>query len=119
MNLRPEASGSAETAMNRPLRILLVEDNTGDAELTQDMLEMEGIACDVIRVETESAFLLALRQGGFDLILADYALPCFDGLSALRIARLQQPDLPFIFVSGTIGEEVAIEALKIAQRITS
>src|SRR6201997_3054296 len=99
--------------MNRPLHILHVEDNTADAELAQDTLEMDGIACDVTRVETESTFLLALHKGGFDVILADYALPSFDGLSALRIARRQQPDLPFIFVSGTMGEEVAIEALKI------
>jgi PAS domain S-box-containing protein len=99
--------------MNRPLHILHVEDNTADAELAQDTLEMEGVACDVTRVETESTFLLALHKGGFDVILADYALPSFDGLSALRIARRQRPDLPFIFVSGTMGEEVAIEALKI------
>jgi DNA-binding NtrC family response regulator len=53
-----------------------------------------------------------VQQGGFDLILADYTLPSFDGLSALRIVRQQLPDVPFIFVSGTLGEEVAIEALK-------
>jgi len=99
--------------MSRSLHILHVEDDTADAELTQDTLETEGVACDVTRVETESTFLVALHKGGFDLILADYALPSFDGLSALRIARQQQPDLPFIFVSGTMGEEVAIEALKI------
>src|SRR5580700_10425783 len=112
-SLHPEASGNAETAMSRSLHILHVEDDTADAELTQDTLETEGVACDVTRVETESTFLVALHKGGFDLILADYALPSFDGLSALRIARQQQPDLPFIFVSGTMGEEVAIEALKI------
>jgi PAS domain S-box-containing protein len=99
--------------MSRSLHILHVEDDTADAELTQDTLETEGVACDVTRVETESTFLVALHKGGFDLILADYALPSFDGLSALRIARQQRPDLPFIFVSGTMGEEVAIEALKI------
>src|SRR5580698_102141 len=99
--------------MSRSLHILHVEDDTADAELTQDTLETEGVACDVTRVETESNFLIALHKGGFDLILADYALPSFDGLSALRIARQQQPDLPFLFVSGTLGEEVAIEALKI------
>jgi signal transduction histidine kinase len=67
----------------------------------------------VTRVETESGFRAALQQGGFDVILADYALPSFDGLSALKITLGQRPDLPFIFVSGTMGEEVAIEALKI------
>jgi PAS domain S-box-containing protein len=99
--------------MNSPVRMLYLEDDVADAELTQDMLEMGGVACDVTRVETESSFLAALQQGGIDLILADYALPSFDGLSALTIALRQRPDLPFIFVSGTMGEEVAVEALKI------
>ncbi len=53
------------------------------------------------------------EQGGFDLIFADYTLPSFDGLSALKIARQHSPRVPFIFVSGTLGEEVAIEALKV------
>src|SRR6201997_954501 len=99
--------------MSSPLRILSLEDDAADAELVRDTLEVEGIACSLTRVETEAGFVAALQRGGFDLILADYALPSFDGLSALRIARQQQPDLPFIFVSGTMGEEVAIEALKI------
>jgi len=90
-----------------------LEDDAGDAELTRDMLEGEAICCDVTRVETEPGFVAALQRGGFDLILADYTLPSFDGLSALRIARQQRPDIPFIFISGTLGEEVAIEALKI------
>ena len=66
-----------------------------------------------LRVETQADFFAALEQGGFDLILADYTLPSFDGLSALKIALEKCPDVPFIFVSGTLGEEVAIEALKI------
>jgi len=99
--------------MSFRLHILHLEDDVADAALVRDTIEMEGIACDVTRVETESAFLTSLQQSGFDLILADYTLPSFDGLSALRIARQQRPDLPFIFVSGTLGEEVAIEALKI------
>jgi PAS domain S-box-containing protein len=99
--------------MNFRLRILHVEDNVADAELTRDLLETDGIACDLTRVETESGLLTALRQGEFDLVLADYSLPSFDGESALRIVREQRPDLPFIFVSGTMGEEVAIDALKL------
>jgi PAS domain S-box-containing protein len=99
--------------MNSRLRILHLENDVADAELVQETLAMEGLACDMTRVETESAFCAALQQGGFDLILADYALPSFDGSSALRITRRQWPDLPFIFVSGTMGEEVAIDALKI------
>src|SRR5579864_9028728 len=112
-SLRPEASGTAETAMSRPLRVLYLEDDITDAELARDTLELDGFVCDVTRVETESGFRAALQQGGFDVILADYALPSFDGLSALKITLWQRPDLPFIFVSGTMGEEVAIEALKI------
>jgi PAS domain S-box-containing protein len=99
--------------MSSRLSILYLEDDVADAELVRDTLEAEGIACDVTRVETESGFLAALQQGGFDLVLADFTLPSFDGLSALKIAGQQRPDLPFIFVSGTLGEAVAIEALKI------
>jgi PAS domain S-box-containing protein len=100
--------------MSRPLRILYLEDDIADAELARDTLELEGFVCDVTRVETESGFRAALQQGGgFEVILADYALPSFDGLSALKITLRQGPNLPFIFVSGTMGEEVAIEALKI------
>src|SRR4029077_18537579 len=95
------------------LHILYLEDNPRDAELVQETLAVDGISCDVTRVETEADFNASLEQGGFDLILADYTLPSFDGLSALRIARQNWPLVPFIFVSGTLGEEVAIEALKI------
>src|ERR1700739_472227 len=112
-SLRPEASGTAETVMSRPLRVLYLEDDIADAELARDTLEVDVFACDVTRVETESGFRAALQQGGFEVILADYALPSFDGLSALKITLWERPDLPFIFVSGTMGEEVAIEALKI------
>src|SRR5215470_10318627 len=95
------------------LRILHLEDDPRDAELLQAILETEGILCHVICVETQADFCMALEQGGFDLILADYTLPSFDGLSALKITLEKCPDVPFIFVSGTLGEEVAIEALKI------
>jgi len=98
--------------MNSPLRILYLEDDLADAELVHETLEADGIACELTRVEAEGEFLAAVRRGGFDLILADYTLPAFDGLSALGIARQQLADVPFIFVSGTLGEEVAIDALK-------
>jgi signal transduction histidine kinase len=94
------------------LRILCLEDNHHDANLVQAILEEEGIACNVFHVETRANFLAALEQGRFDIILADYALPSFDGLSALAIAREQCPDVPFIIVSGAIGEELAVEAIK-------
>jgi PAS domain S-box-containing protein len=99
--------------MKSPLRILYLEDDPGDAELVQETLAVEDIACQLTRVETEADFITSLSAGGFDLIFADYTLPSFDGLSALKIARQRSPSVPFIFVSGTLGEEVAIEALKV------
>jgi PAS domain S-box-containing protein len=99
--------------MESPLHVLHLEDNRRDAELIQGMLEAEGIVCHVTRVETEADFCTSLQHGGFDLIFVDHTLPSFDGLSALKIALERRPEIPFIFVSGTLGEEVAIEALKI------
>jgi PAS domain S-box-containing protein len=99
--------------MKAPLRILYLEDDPRDAELVQGTLEAGGIDCDFTRVETQAELVSALDQGGFDLILADYTLPAFDGLSALKVAQQGWPQLPFIFVSGTLDEEVAIESLKI------
>src|SRR6202163_1456986 len=99
--------------MPHPLRILSIEDDPKDAELIRDLLETEGIVCEVTRVDTEAALLAFIEQGGIGLILSDYTLPSFDGISALKFATKTCPDVPFIFVSGTLGEEVAIEALKI------
>ena len=99
--------------MTGPLQILLLEDDPNDAELIQELLEVDHFVCEVTRVETRAAFLSALENADIDLILADYRLPSFDGLSALGLAQKARPDLPFIFVSGTLGEDVAIEALQI------
>ena len=98
--------------MMNVLRFLLLEDSPLDAELTQAMLTEGGINCELIRVETGADFLTALETEDFDLILADYALPSFDGISALEIARNRTPEVPFIFVSAALGEELAIEAMK-------
>jgi PAS domain S-box-containing protein len=92
------------------LRILLLEDSIQDAELIQELLEADHFVCEVTRVQTRAEFLAALEEGGFDLVLSDYKLPSFDGLSALQLTLNARPDLPFIFVSG-YGEEIAIEAL--------
>jgi signal transduction histidine kinase/CheY-like chemotaxis protein len=92
------------------LRILLLEDSIQDAELIQDLLEADHFVCEVTRAQTRAEFLAALEDSGIDLILADYKLPSFDGLSALKLALSARPNLPFIFVSG-FGEEIAIEAL--------
>jgi PAS domain S-box-containing protein len=90
---------------------LHLEDNVGDAGLVQAALESDGFAVDVTRVDTQDDFRVALTQR-FDVILADNTLPAFDGLSALILAMEICPHVPFIFVSGTLGEEVAVEALK-------
>jgi len=96
-----------------PLRILSLEDEPNDAELILELLEADGIACELLRVDTQTAFQASLKQGEIDLILADYTLPSFDGLSALQLAMTLRPEAPFIFVTGTLGDEVAIEALKV------
>jgi PAS domain S-box-containing protein len=98
--------------MSSPLRVLHLEDDVRDTELIQATLEAEGIAAELTRVETEQDFFSVLGRGDVNLVLADYTLPSFDGMSALRIARQEAPDVPFLFVSGTLGEDVAIEALK-------
>jgi signal transduction histidine kinase/CheY-like chemotaxis protein len=99
--------------MTTPLRILLLEDSIQDAELIQELLEADHFVCEVTRAQTRAEFLAALEDGEIDLVLADYKLPSFDGLSALKLALSARPDLPFIFVSGTLGEEIAIESLKV------
>ena len=99
--------------MRRKLRILSLENDPRDTELIHESLEADGIACEMTRVATQAAFRTSLEEDGVDLILSDYSLPSFDGLSALKLAMSIRPDLPFILVSGALGEEVAIEALKI------
>jgi signal transduction histidine kinase len=98
--------------MKTLLRIVYLEDDPRDAELVQEILAAGGIECAMTRVETETDFTSTLEKGGVDLVLADYTLPSFDGLSALEIVQKNWSSVPLIFVSGTLGEEVAIEALK-------
>ena len=98
--------------MSRQLKILFLEDVSADAKLESRELRRGGVDCVTQRVETKEAFVRALDEFEPDVILSDFSLPTFDGLSALDIARELRPDTPFIFVSGTIGEERAIEALK-------
>ena len=98
--------------MTKSLRILHLEDDPMDAELVQMTLSAEGVDCEVQVVSRREEFGGALERGGIDLILADFALPAFDGMSALAMVRERLPDLPFVFVSGKLGEEAAIESLK-------
>lgn len=94
------------------LNILVLEDNPLDAELEILTLQKAGYTCRWQRVETREDFAACLNQADFDLILADYDLPAFDGLSALALVQEQGLDIPFILVSGQLGEEIAIESLK-------
>jgi two-component sensor histidine kinase len=94
------------------MRILHLEDSESDAELIYSALSQGGIAWQGKRVQTREAFLEALDEGDCDVILADYSLPCFDGISALNMVREKRPEIPFIFVTGALGEERAVELLK-------
>ena len=98
--------------METALRILHLEDDKKDAELIASMLETEGLVADIVLVDTEQDYLSALDRSCFDIILADYNLPSYDGMFALHAAREKCSDIPFIFVSGAMGEELAIYALK-------
>lgn len=110
------AAVSPPTATRNPaqreLRILLLEDNAPHAELVEHFLRESGLNFSLVRVETREAFEEQLQTTMPDMILSDYALPSFDGYAALAIAKQQAPNIPFIFVTGTMGEEVAIETLK-------
>jgi PAS domain S-box-containing protein len=96
----------------RTLCILDLEDDPLDTELVQANLAEGGITCEIVRVQTREEFVAALQGSDFDLIFSDYSLPSFDGLSALKLAKEIRPEVPFILVSGAIGEDRAIEALK-------
>jgi two-component system cell cycle sensor histidine kinase/response regulator CckA len=97
--------------VHHPLRLLHLEDNQADVDLVEASLREAGIPCRSHRVDTKQTFLKALQQGGFDLILADYAVPAFDGAAALALARKLCPEVPFIFISGTLVEESAIDMM--------
>jgi diguanylate cyclase (GGDEF)-like protein/PAS domain S-box-containing protein len=96
----------------RQIKVLLVEDRLEDAEMLLREMHLRGLDVVSRRVDTSAAYEDALATFAPDLILSDYTLPGFDGTDALQIARSRRPDTPFIFVSGTIGEERAIQALK-------
>ncbi|MBK8905825.1 MAG: response regulator [Anaerolineaceae bacterium] len=98
--------------MERPLQVLHLEDDIYDAELIEETLKAENIPCLITHVTSRVGYIQALEQINLDLILADFALPVFNGFEALALAQEKCPDTPFIFVSGAIGEEMAIESLK-------
>ncbi len=94
------------------MNILHLEDSANDAELVEHMIRQEWPQAQIDRVGSREGFREALKRAGFDLILSDYTLEDFDGLEALDMAHVLCPDKPYVFISGTIGEERAIEALK-------
>src|SRR5687767_2196419 len=94
------------------IRALFLEDDRADIELSRALLTNAGLTVDVVAVDSGEAFTAALEEGAFDLILSDYLLPNYDGLSALKLARERTPETPFIIVSGFLGEERAIDTLK-------
>jgi PAS domain-containing protein len=104
----PEPLGAATVS----LRILNLEDNENDAELNAAMISARWPDCKFVRVDTREDFLAMLDREDFDLILSDFTMPAFNGMEALALAHARRPEIPFLFVSGTIGEDTAIEALK-------
>jgi CheY-like chemotaxis protein len=97
--------------MKRPLRVLLLEDNPLDAELVLKELRRAGFEPDWQRVETEVDYLDRL-QPDLDIILSDYDMPEFSGPRALELLKHSGMDIPFIIISGTIGEDVAVDVMK-------
>src|SRR5687768_7382178 len=98
--------------VKKEIRVLMLEDNVADAELVKYALQDGGLSFSIKRVDSKAQYLNELDESPPDIILLDYALPDFDGFTALTLAQERFPDIPFIFVTGTLGEEVVIEMLK-------
>ncbi|HYD85228.1 MAG TPA: response regulator, partial [Opitutus sp.] len=94
------------------MKILHLEDNLHDAELVQLVFSTEWPDCEVKVVSSRDEFVTQLHRGEQDVIVSDFNLLSFNGLEALQLAREKKPDTPFIFLSGTIGEDRAVEALR-------
>src|SRR4051812_26412266 len=95
-----------------PLALLIVEDSADDAELVARELRRSHYAVTYERVDTAEAMRTALARSAWDLVIADYSMPSFDALGALAVLQQQGLDLPFIIVSGSIGEETAVAGMK-------
>src|ERR1017187_17075 len=97
--------------MSNPVLILYLEDDPRDAELVRDQLQQAFMACELRVASDRAEYEAALAQTRFDLILSDYKLPNYDGMAALALARAKQPEVPFILISGTLGEEQAVDCM--------
>ena len=98
--------------MTSPLRVLMLEDSPSDAKLVEIELRRAGRVLAVHRVQSAAAMRDALAAGAWDLVLSDWSMPSFSGAEGLRILRETGLDVPFIIVSGTVGEEAAVEAMR-------
>src|SRR5918993_377151 len=98
--------------MANELHILHLEDDPRDTELMAASLRHAGIDCQVVRVDTRDQFIEKLKNRRFDVVISDVSVPGFDGISAQTVWQQERPTIPFIFLSGTLGEELAIERLK-------
>ncbi len=107
-----ELSMKPEAQTKRPVLILHLEDNPDDRFLIARTLKAEGLDCEFVQARSGPEFELALQRPHYDLILSDYTLPGYSGMLALRAAQEKHPQTPFIFLSGTIGEEAAVESLQ-------
>ncbi len=108
----PGPQAPVETSPGTPLRVLIVEDSELDAKLLVRTLSRAGFATVHRRVETAEAMREALRDEPWDIILSDYVMPAFDAPSALRIYEEAGLDIPFIVVSGSVGEDLAVNMMK-------
>lgn len=112
MNYHPGNSAGKEKTESAPLRVLLIEDSEVDAELLILELEKGGYQVEYERVETESGLKAAIQTRSWDVVLSDYSLPGFDAEAALRVIKAADRNVPFIVVSGKIGEETAVGLMK-------
>ncbi len=106
-------TAAATRILPRPIRVLLVEDSHDDAWLVQRQLERGGFSPEILRVQDADALRGALEGARWDVVLADYSLPAFSGLDAVRIVRQHCPSLPCLLISGTVGEQVAVAAMRL------
>ncbi|NHJ83872.1 MAG: PAS domain S-box protein [Asgard group archaeon] len=98
--------------MTPKIKILHLEDNINDHELVKETLLLNDIDCEIVHADNKDDFIKFLEEITFDIILADFNLPSFDGFTALDYCKSVAKDTPFIFISGVLGEELAIETLK-------